>query len=544
MSTGADLVRDLIRDQARAQRSPLLLAALAAAAVSVAAAALLGVSGWFLTGAALAGLAGPVVAHAFNYLVPSAVIRLLAILRTGLRYVERVSGHQAALNALAGLRPALFRGLAASSPSPLLRAASGEVAARLVQDVDAIQSAYVRRSAPWAAVGAMAAGLALSAVAGWPQALIALSAVAASLILSRLLARHLAQAAAREIQVALGALKAEVSALEQAAPELRAYGAGQWALDQVAARAADLDAAHLSLARAAGWLFVAQLAVTALGVASALLVSIGGDAPAAAMAALAVIAAVEGAGAYAEAQRQDGAVSAAIDRLGALIEPVQASASAGWPSPVLRLAGLDRVLQPGDRLVITGPSGCGKTSLIERLLGLRTPVRGEWASGDIDVADLDPALARGLFAYAAQDARFISGTVRQNLHLAAPPAADAGLWRALEDAALADRFRAAQGLDTRLDDDALGLSGGERRRLALARAYLKAAPWLILDEPTESLDPETEREVLEGLERRLAATGQGLIVISHREAARIMAPAAVRGRGVSLALKPAAPEPV
>ena len=124
MSAGASFVRDLLADQVRAQRAPLLLAALSAAGVAVAAAALLGVSGWFLTGAALAGLAGPAAAVAFNFLLPSAVIRLLAIVRTALRYGERLSGHQAALDALAEIRPPLFTRMAAARPGRLVHIAS------------------------------------------------------------------------------------------------------------------------------------------------------------------------------------------------------------------------------------------------------------------------------------------------------------------------------------------------------------------------------------------------------------------------------------
>lgn len=516
-------VADLIQAQVRAQRATLLLSSLTAAAVSMAAAALLGVSGWFLTGAALAGLAGPAAAQAFNYLVPSAVIRLLAILRTGLRYVERVSGHQAALDALAELRPELFRRTAAKAPEQLLAAASGEVSSRLVQDVDTVQSAFVRRSAPWAAVGGMAAGVALASVAGWPSALITLSAVLASLLLARFLGRRLADAAGRESQEALGRLKSQVSALEQAAPELRAYGAAGWAQGRVASRAAELDAARLRLARAAGWIAFAQLGVAGIAVAVILSVSPGSDPAATTLAVLAAIAAVEGAGAYAEAARQAGTVTAAVERLDSL---------GGAPDEIGRNLpsghGLElngrAVLASGHRLAIVGPSGCGKTSLIERLMALRAARAGEWRAGGSDIVDLSPQSLRPFFAYAAQEPRFIGGTVRENLCLAAPPAADSDLWRALQDAGLAERFRAAQGLETRLADNARELSGGERRRLALARAYLKPAPWLVLDEPTEGLDEVIANKVIDNLERRLAATGQGLILITHRkDALRLVA---------------------
>ena len=145
-STGR--VAALIATQRQAQRRRLRLAAAAGAVVSVAAVGLLGLSGWFITGAAFAGATGGLAVQSFNYLTPSAIIRLLAILRTGARYVERVAGHEAALKALARLRPQLFQALASAPPERALALSSGDASARLVQDVDAVQTLFVRLSAP------------------------------------------------------------------------------------------------------------------------------------------------------------------------------------------------------------------------------------------------------------------------------------------------------------------------------------------------------------------------------------------------------------
>uniref|UniRef100_UPI00143B8495 ATP-binding cassette domain-containing protein n=1 Tax=Caulobacter sp. SSI4214 TaxID=2575739 RepID=UPI00143B8495 len=148
---------------------------------------------------------------------------------------------------------------------------------------------------------------------------------------------------------------------------------------------------------------------------------------------------------------------------------------------------------------------------------------------------------RSAFAWLPQDAALIAGSVRDNLRLAAPKATDEALWAVLEDACLAERVRAApEGLNAWLGDDGERLSGGERRRLALARAYLRDAPWLLLDEPTEGLDPTTEAQVVERLRRRLDQTGQGLLLVSHRPA-----PAAICATRITLGAPPeAAPKPV
>ncbi|MBN8529530.1 MAG: amino acid ABC transporter ATP-binding/permease protein, partial [Caulobacterales bacterium] len=143
-------VRELIHAEIRREAPRLRLAAAMGAVVAASAVALLGVSGWFITGAALAGALGAAAAASFNYLLPSAAIRLFAVLRTGGRYVERVAGHEAALAALARMRPILFRALAEGPPQRALALSVGEASARLVEDVEAVQTLFIRRSAVWA----------------------------------------------------------------------------------------------------------------------------------------------------------------------------------------------------------------------------------------------------------------------------------------------------------------------------------------------------------------------------------------------------------
>ena len=172
----------------------------------------------------------------------------------------------------------------------------------------------------------------------------------------------------------------------------------------------------------------------------------------------------------------------------------------------------------GARVRLSGPSGIGKTTLIEQLMGLRAGIEGRMSAGGLDPVRAD-ADVRGLFAYAAQEVSLLDGTVAQNLRLADPKAPEARLWEVLEEAALAERVAAApNGLDMPVGPGGAFLSGGERRRLTLARAYLRSAPWLVLDEPTEGLDARIEQKVLHRLKARLHRTGQGLVLITHRAA--------------------------
>lgn len=515
--TGAARFRQMIHEQRRRQGGRLALAAAAGAVVTTASVLLLGLSGWFIAGAALAGLAGTTAVGAFNYLLPSAAIRFLAIARTGARYVERVSGHAAALKALARLRPALFDGLAAAPPEQARRLSSGEASARMIQDVDAVQTLFVRLSTPWAAGAGTVAAVALAALTG-PAAAAAVAAGTLLAVLGALvIGRTVADPAGREVQIAVGRYKDRFSALQAAAPELRAYGLEAWAVEQIAGEARTLDRRTIDAAAAAGWMAAWQSAVTGATVVAAVLLARQAPLPLVVLTALAAVTGIEAAGALVASFRQSGAAAEAIRRLGALMDAPVPEAGTVPAGDTIALPALDLVLAAGQRLAITGPSGAGKTTLIERLMGLRTPVAGELRLGGVDLAGAEVRAVRTRFAYAAQEVRLLAGTVRDNLTLARADAPEPELWAALEDADLADRVRAMPaGLDTPLGENGERLSGGERRRLGLARACLRPAAWLVLDEPTEGLDAATEARVLERLERRLTTSGQGLILVSHR----------------------------
>jgi len=476
------------------------------------------VSGWFITASALAGMAGAAVAHSFNFMVPSALIRFFAIVRTGSRYAERVTGHDAALKALGALRPQLFEAVARGPATRALGLAGGEASSRMVQDVDAIQNRFVRLSAPWGASAGLLAGLGLALLTGWTTALAIAAASALGVLGAALVGRWLAEPAGRAVQAASGDLKTDFAAFAAAAPELQAYGVKPWAVERLAERGAVLERATERLTASGGWIMLTQSAAMALAVAGVMATAGAASAPLIALAILAAVVTVESAGALLTAFRHNGAVEAAVERLGELLE---AGPAAGLPvtAPIITLPCPALTLSPPQRLAITGPSGAGKTTLIERWMHLRAPLPGEASLGGVDAADISPEAARALFAYAPQQAVLLAGSVRDNLKLALPDADDEALWAALDDADLADRVRAAPaGLNAPLGENGARLSGGERRRLGLARAYLRPAPWLVLDEPTEGLDPVTEARVLERLAARLARTGQGLILVSHRPA--------------------------
>lgn len=494
---------DLIRAQKRQRAAGLRLAAVSAVAVGAASTLLLGLSGWFIVASAAAGAAGLTAAHAFNVLLPSASIRFLAILRTAARYGERLSGHAVALRALAAIRPAVFESLAAAPPSESLSLSRGEASARLVQDVDAIETRFVRLSAPWSAAAGLGAGVALALLAGWLPALVILAATGAATLLAQALARRYSAPARAAIQARTGALKDSVAALVSASAELRAYGLADWAGETLNARAASLEDARRAAARAQGLIIASQSGIAGLAVTAAVASAAPAGAALAALAGLAAVMSLDALTSLANAFDQDGAAREARQRLNAVLRhrPVPSPPRRSEPESLVLLG---QTLTPGERLAVSGPSGCGKTTAVEMLLGLR---------------DASALTVRDAFAWLPQDAGLVAGTVRENLRLAAPKASDDELWAVLEDACLAERISAApEGLSAYVGDDGERLSGGERRRLALARAYLRDAPWLLLDEPTEGLDPVTEAAAVARLDARLQRTGQGLVLVSHRPA--------------------------
>jgi len=344
--TGVARLKALIRAQERRQGARLLTAAVTAALVSAAAVLLLGVSGWFITASALAGLAGSAAAYSFNFMVPSAMIRFFAIVRTGSRYAERITGHDAALQALAALRPQLFEGIARGPVVKALTLAGGEASSRMVQDVDAIQNRFVRLSAPWGAAAGLIAGLGLALLTGWATALAIAAASALGVLAAALVGRWLAEPAGRAVQAASGALKNQFAAFAAAAPELQAYGVRAWAVDRLAERGADLERATERLTSAGGWIMLTQSAAMALAVVGVMATAGAASPPLIALAILAAVTTVESAGALLTAIRHNGAVETAIERLGELLEAAPAPSapvttpSLGLPAADVRLTGL------------------------------------------------------------------------------------------------------------------------------------------------------------------------------------------------------------
>jgi len=185
----------------------------------------------------------------------------------------------------------------------------------------------------------------------------------------------------------------------------------------------------------------------------------------------------------------------------------------GRPLPALQRLSL--VVEPGEVVVLAGPNGCGKSTLLAVLLGLVQPTAGAVHIGDANLVDLDPDAWRSTLAWVPQRPHLFAASIADNVRLGRRDATDDDVGRALADAGLSAVVAALpDGADTVLGDRGAGLSVGERQRLALARAFVRDAPLLLLDEPTASLDGATEEAVLEALGRLMA--GRTVLMAAHR----------------------------
>lgn len=511
-------------------------------------------AGWLLAGAAMAlvvfllnaGLLAAAGASAGGLLL-AWWLRGLAVGRVVGRYAERLVSHHALFLSLADLRVWLFRRIASRA---LLGPGFGRASdwlSRLVHDVEALDGLYLRALVPMAL--AVAAGL-VAAAALWTAtaagALAALVLTAGAVFVAVGFAAR-AAGAGRALAEQAGRLRAGAADALSGLRTLAACGGLEAAAKKFAAEdAALLDAqrrvAALSgRASAAGMMLAQGALLAALGFA-AFAWQGGGATPMVAAALLVLVAALEPIGALPRAGEALAIAAGAAARLqdaSELPAPVPDPATPGptprdgslevknlsfdWTLPdgtrraVLR--DVDFSVADGQVVAVLGDSGIGKSSLLAALLRLSPLAGGQVFLGGVPLSALSGTQARGTVAALPQHAALFAASIRDNLLLGRPDADEALLWRALALAQLADFVRTLpQGLESWVGEGAAQLSGGQARRLALARTYLQPGKIMLLDEPCAGLDSATERAVLAGLDaaRALGGAPRTTILLLHR----------------------------
>lgn len=178
------------------------------------------------------------------------------------------------------------------------------------------------------------------------------------------------------------------------------------------------------------------------------------------------------------------------------------------------LKGIDFSVHPGDFAALVGESGCGKSTLAAILMGRIRGFRGELTIGGIPILDIEEEALAANITYVGHQSYLFRGTIRDTLKMGNAEATDTDFWRVLEQVKLADFLREQQGLDTQLEENGVNFSGGQRQRLAVARALLHDTPIYIFDEATSNIDIESENAIMEQIKE--LARNKTVILISHR----------------------------
>ncbi len=508
----------------RRQAGWLVFGALLSLGALGAGVALMGASGRYIALAMLGGVA----------LVP-VVLQVTGAARVVLRYLERVFTHEATFRALADLRIWLFRGLARSAAGGLGFRRAGDALARLVNDVDSLDGLFLRITVPLLG-GALL--LPILAVILWretPFAVLALVPFAFVAFVLPLRAARSAERNSAKAGLAMAGLRSAALDAFSGLREVKVFAAEGRMLAAIQAREAGLLAAQRELVADVSVLNAVAFLAGQGGILLVILLGLAGAPVAALVAVFVLIIGFETVQGLPRAGLLYGQAAAAAARV---VEAAEAAAPVREPSQPLPIppgnaiafehvsarygADLPYVfenfslqLPAGSRTAILGPSGAGKSTIAALLLKLIEPAAGQIRLGGADLAALPAEAVRGRIAYLSQSTHLFADTIRNNLALGDPAADDARLWAALDAAQVADAVRALpEGLNTWLGEGGHNLSGGQGRRLALARTLLSAAPILVLDEPCAGLDAATEMEFFRVLNG--AVQGRTVVLIAHR----------------------------
>jgi ATP-binding cassette, subfamily C, bacterial CydC len=520
---------------ARPLRGRLLLAAVAGAAATGCGVALLAVSGFLLARAsqhpAIIAISVAVVA-----------VRALSVGRGVFRYLERLASHDVAFRVLAQVRVAIWRRLEVLAPAGLALFRSGDLLARLVSDVDATQDLFIRGIGPLLAAalvggGAVTACLFILA----PAAGVLAAGLLAAGIAVPLAAAAVARKAAQTGAPARGRLTATVTDLLEGSADLLAFGAEDAALARADAEDAELTRLARRTATASGLGTGLMSAVSGLTLWAVLLLGVAATGTGAlsrvplAVLTLTALAAFEAVTALPAAAIQLDQSRVAAGRITAITDTPDPVREPHHPRPLpagpftitLRdatvryekndepaLDGVSLELPPGRRVALVGANGAGKSTLAAVLLRFCDLSGGTALLNGYDLGSYAADDVRSVIGGCPQDPHLFDTTIRDNLRLARPGASDEELEAAAARARLLAWIKSLpQGWDTRVGTHGAAVSGGERQRLALARAFLADPALLILDEPTAHLDPDSRQALTADLLH--ATEGRSALFITH-----------------------------
>jgi ATP-binding cassette subfamily C protein CydC len=486
--------------------------------------------------------ASALVAFLGSLVIPIYLVRLFGVSRAGARYAERLVSHDLTFELLADFRTWFYTRLEPLAPARLLRYRTGDLLSRIVGDVEELQNVYLRVVAPVAVafVTSLLTFLILYSF-GPPLAFALLGSLLAAGVGVPLLVRRLARGLGRKQLELRGELNARIVDGVQGAQDLLAFGREQdheraiVTLNCKLGRLQGMMAFITGLQDALGDLLM-NLAMLSVLVLAIPLVS-GGEVRGVYLAflALVVLGSFEPVQPLGTAFQFLGRSVGAGERLFEIVDAESEVKDPATPLPKPRdhklefggvgfrynygdrfaLKDISFTLERGKRIAVVGPSGAGKSTLAGLVLRFWNPTEGEISIGDRDVCGYAQDDVRALIGVVSQDTHVFNDTLRANLLFARPEATEDHLRTVLAQARLDELVeRLPRGLGNPLGEQGLKLSGGERQRLSVARALLKGAPLLLLDEPTANLDPATEYGLLDAVYR--STQDRATLVITHR----------------------------
>lgn len=498
---------------------------------------LLTLSGWFLSASAVVGVAG---IYSFNYMLPAAGVRGAAIIRTAGRYFERLVSHDATFRVLQHLRVATFSKLLPLSPAGLARFRQGELLNRIVADVDTLDHLYLRVISPL--VGALVVILVVTIGLSVLDVTLALTLggiMLATLLLLPPLFYRAGKPTGEQITQLRGQYRQQLTSWLQGQAELMLFNASDRYRKQMEKteqrwQEAQRRQAELTALSQALMLLIGGIAVIAmLWMASE---GVGGNSQPGALIALFVfcaLAAFEALAPVTGACQHLGQVIASARRITQITEqqpevtfsqqaPQSFSQVAltlnevtfSYPqqsAPALKDISLQ--VAAGEHIAILGRTGCGKSTLLQLLTRAWDPANGQIQLNGQPLSELSETTLRQAMSVVPQRVHLFSATLRDNLLLAAPQVSDARLADILARVGL-EKLLEDSGLNSWLGEGGRQLSGGELRRLAIARALLHDAPLMLLDEPTEGLDATTESQILDLLSEVMR--DKTVLMVTHR----------------------------
>ncbi len=501
-----------------------------------------------LFGVGLMATAGYLISRAAEHSpVLSLTVAIVAVRTFGIgrpiaRYFERLGSHDAAFRVLSRMRVGFYRKLEPLVPARAEGYRGGDLLARMVGDVDAMQNLFLRGISP--PIVALVTGVVAVAVT-WAFLPAAAIVLAAGLVIGGVVVPSLAMVAGRHAGERHAEVRAELTAelveLLLGAPELVVLGADEAAMDTVERLDSELvrlgrrDALASGVVEGLGTLVVGLTVVGVLAVCVRATAAGTLDRVLIAALALGALATFEAVAPLPAAALGLQATLAAGRRLLAIAgrEPAVADPRRPAPRPTDPNAALhsvgfeyageetwglrdvDMTLAPGRHVALMGPSGAGKSTVAALLVRFLDPDGGRLTLGGMDLRQLRQHDVRSCISLDGQDAHLFSTTIRENVRLAGPGADDAAIEEALRQARIWDWVASLpDGLDTFVGEDGTLVSGGERRRIALARAFLARSPVLVLDEPTAHLDPPTAEALV--TDALAAADDRSVLLITHR----------------------------